>query len=99
MPEFQYTSSSVSRTFIFKLLLVSGGQNAHQVPRGPNKSPIYEHDNRKLLYGQGGCTVQQQTIRSIELVSLLPAMTAATKKLNLKQRPFILSQYCGKKNK
>uniref|UniRef100_A0A1I7T5W4 TOG domain-containing protein n=2 Tax=Caenorhabditis tropicalis TaxID=1561998 RepID=A0A1I7T5W4_9PELO len=39
-------------------------------------------------------TCIQQTIRSIELVSLLPAMTAATKKSNLKQRPFILSQYC-----
>lgn len=40
-------------------------------------------------------TCIQHTIRSIEPVSLLPAMTSATKKSNVKQRPFILTQYCG----
>ncbi|KAF1750992.1 hypothetical protein GCK72_017544 [Caenorhabditis remanei] len=39
-------------------------------------------------------TCIQHTIRSIEPVSLLPAMTAATKKSNIKQRPFITTQYC-----
>ncbi|CBZ01773.1 Crescerin-like protein che-12 [Caenorhabditis elegans] len=39
-------------------------------------------------------TCIQHTIRSIEPVSLLPAMTSATKKSNVKQRPFILTQYC-----
>ncbi|EGT55524.1 CBN-CHE-12 protein [Caenorhabditis brenneri] len=36
-------------------------------------------------------TCIQHTIRSIEPVSLLPAMTAATKKSNVKQRPFIMT--------
>ncbi|UMM35481.1 hypothetical protein L5515_008083 [Caenorhabditis briggsae] len=39
-------------------------------------------------------TCIQQTIRTIEPVSLLPAMTAATKKSNIKQRPYITTQYC-----
>ncbi|CAI2354406.1 unnamed protein product [Caenorhabditis sp. 36 PRJEB53466] len=34
------------------------------------------------------------TIKSIDPVCLLPAMTSATKKSNVKQRPFITTQYC-----
>uniref|UniRef100_A0A8R1I8G4 TOG domain-containing protein n=1 Tax=Caenorhabditis japonica TaxID=281687 RepID=A0A8R1I8G4_CAEJA len=39
-------------------------------------------------------TCIQHTIKSIDPVCLLPAFTAATKKSNVKQRPYIALQYC-----
>ncbi|CAI5452065.1 unnamed protein product [Caenorhabditis angaria] len=38
-------------------------------------------------------TCIQHTIKTIDSVCLLPAMTAATRKSNVKQRPFILGQF------
>ncbi|CAB3397277.1 unnamed protein product [Caenorhabditis bovis] len=39
-------------------------------------------------------TCIQATIKAIEPTALMPALAAATKKSNVKQRPFIMNQFC-----